>query len=383
MRRGAGWQPDDTTPTAQVDVARLLARVRQGARRRRLRHGVAGIVGLVAVMVVVTVAVPTLVAREATPVADGAPITQARAFDVAATGDTVWVAVRGRCGGDTCRALARSSDGGASWAFEVTEVNADDPAALPASARRLAMAPNATDRWAWTRDAIAATHDGGHSWTAIDLPTSDPLRGVSAGAAEVIAVTARTVAVTQVGTDTWRQVDVPLKGTEALSASFAGADTLGAVVHAGGTPTGLLVGSRDGFERVDLPCPWTAGAVRAGTNGDLLWVACLGADRTVLASSPDGTRWSTAELPGIASRAVLVVRPDDVILAGAGSSFRVVATQLSPDGEPAAEPPHSEPLPTGAGGFRDGASGRAAWLAGNEGQLLARTSTGWERVPID
>ena len=378
------------SPAEAVDADQMLARVRRGARRRRARRTAVGAVAATAMVVAGVAVVPALLAQD-TPVAgSGDDLSDASVQTVAVAGETIWATVRGSCGDEPCRALARSADGGRSWSFTSTA----DTAALPATASHVELAASTPDGWAWTSSGdLAATHDGGTTWTDAAIGSGSQVDELAAGSEQAVALvsTAETqqLVASPVGGDDWQPVDAPVSGTETLYGVFAGGDTYGAVVESPGPQATLVVGAGDdGWQRRDLPCGGESN-VFADTSGAIVWAACLGGRRTVVANSTDGGSWETADLPSLRGRVAMTARDGSVLLAAADDAYRVT-TGYGSDQVQRVEPQDEIGAATDAdaeelGGFGDAGSGEADWLVGADGTLLSSTDAGasWHPVPVD
>lgn len=385
LRRSAD-APGDPYGDRLVNADAMLARVRHGARRRRLRRTGAGAVALAAVAAGVTVVVPSLVSGPGTPVADDAPTASASASTVTAAGDTVWATVRTDCATGTCPALARSGDGGQTW-----DLSTDG--ALPAAAGHVELAATEDDGWAWTSQQVAASHDGGDTWAEVDLPGGRAVIGIAAGQSRAVAATggvaASSLAVSPVDADQWAAVAAPIRASDRVHSVFAGGDVLGAVVTDTflRAPRLLVDAAGAGWRQRAVACP-RDGQVLADTDGQNVWTVCLGGASTLVTGSDASLSSSdTVRLPTLLGSTSLVARADGSVLVAGSEGSYVVRTGTPgyeevdpPAGDPEAAESDSDGYTSAASGGADGAD----WLVTTGGRLLTSDNGGdsWTRAPI-
>jgi len=393
LRRGAG-SPGDTHDSYAVgepiDTEGMLRRVRRGARQRRARRTVGGVVAVAALVAAVTVAVPAVLDDGSAPIAgeDSTAGMQPAAQTVSAAGDAVWVTARIDCASGTCPALARSTDSGASWTLAEVQV---DGAASAFAVQEVEVAGTGTDGWAWNQTRLVASHDAGDTWAEVEVPGGPLVTAVAAGTARAVALTAGGVAsghvlsVADVASDRWVPATTPLRGDEMVMRVFAGGDVLGAVVGSSRTMRAdslLTAPSGTGWERSPLPCR-PGGQVLADTDGVTLWTACINGGSTVVADSTAGAAWDTVALPAIVGRTSMTARDDgSLLLAGPDRSYVIDADgavdRIDP---PAGDPDARQAVDDGYG---SAASGTADWLVTTGGKLLGSDDggTSWESARL-
>lgn len=215
--------------------------------------------------------------------------------------------------GDGTRTLLSTNDAGATW---------DSSAADDALQVRFA---DTTNGWIVDGDGVRSTHDGGSSWTAVDLPG-----GIASGAA--VTASGSTVHVAYVGGDgqgvevatspidhdafAATELDIATGGGPRLDVSMSAGGPFGELVYNDRVLTGAAE-IRDGhWTPWDLDCPFGAAIAAAGLSphGDDLAIACgpsgFGDNAPLVAAdlSSGDLHWSTVEPAADADDGIAMLR---------------------------------------------------------------------------
>jgi hypothetical protein len=306
-----------TLPTSLVPLERVHAR----AARRRTRRRVA--VGASALVVAAGLAVPVGIGfgtgPDRAPVADSSPTPttsesaaptpsdspspapsglawdDAQVTSVTATSTRTLVVLGATATGPcrpTCLRLAESHDGGASFTPLPVPGSAqgvdryEGPAARSAASVRFG---SGADGWLFG-GGLWSTHDGGHHWSAVDVP-GDVYRLEAAAGTAWALVTTGTKGREQlwrspVGVDGWEPVpDVRVDGPADLAVQG------GRVVVLGVQQSPAWSNANGAFVQTENPC---AGSLqtRLTGSGDL-WATCVTGMAAYLArSTDDGATWT-------------------------------------------------------------------------------------------
>lgn len=399
----------------RVDSDAFLARVRAGGRRRRARRAVGVTVVAAAAAAVVGTGLVTLtdeVDRPDAPVArgntapDGQPpekpggdsgvvsgerrLESSRrgplaAYDVQVPDDdSVWALASRDCGrAQLCPVVARSDDDGASW--QTTVPRAADGGEVLGDFRDLAVADNGSDVFA-AGVGIATSHDRGSTWRPVDLAAGRTVRGVAAGADEVVVAFddtgAGALATSPVGVDAWTAAVLPIAPSDRVRLPFAGGDVVGATVTVGAAAevtTLVARGAGTGWTQLAAPCATSTPLV--ATDGATLWYLCYGSDGSTLATADVAAglsrpTWTTTTLPAADNAGLGAWDDGTAVVSTDDRLFRVDAR-----GETVELTGSSSGLDLG----RDDYTFRATdtrWLATFRGRLLHTTDDGASWSPV-
>jgi photosystem II stability/assembly factor-like uncharacterized protein len=196
----------------------------------------------------------------------------------------------GRCA-PTCLRLAETHDGGKTWTSLPVPSDAtavDDVEGARRDDASSVRFGSGLDGWIFG-GGLWSSHDGGESWTAMDLPgVVDRLEAAGGTAWALVDVGDSTEQLWQasVGSDEWRRVaDVEVKGPADLAVQ-------GPRVVVLGTDRGWSNASGS-FQEVDDPCGRSSLEVRLSGSGSL-WATCVTGNAAFLATSTDsGVTWTT------------------------------------------------------------------------------------------
>lgn len=320
-----------------------LDRVHAGARRRRRRRAAASVVS-VAVLVAAVVAgagllqadhraAPTPATSDsATPSPSGSATPappalgpawgDAQVLSVTATTRRTFVVLGALGGGAGCPAsscvrLAETRDGGATFrSLPVPDAVTGDPATGP-NGRSVSGVRFGSPQDGWLfGGGVWSTHDGGSTWQHVDLPAT--VRSLEAAGGTAWALVGgpndvQRLYSSPVGEDDWQPVkDVSVAGPAALAVQGDRVTVLGAEGSAAWSNAG------GGFREVKNPCD-AALDVRLSASFVRLWATCVTGTAAFLATSRDGTAWTT--VPVDTGQGAL---PNSVVV-GARTSSEAVA----------------------------------------------------------
>jgi hypothetical protein len=304
-------------PTHWVSVDGVHA---GATRRRRRRAAVTAVAGAVVVAAVAGSALPAHPGRlggqpagtttsgdqssvptshasgstATTPLPDivGRPWDGAEVTSVTATSTRTLVAVgrtSGSCGA-TCLRMAESHDKGGTWTALPVPADArsvDDVEGARSETAAYVRFGSGQDGWLFG-GGLWSTHDGGLTWTALEVPGGVYRLEAAAGTAWAlvdVGDSKEQLWSSPVGDDDWQPVDgVDVEGPADLAVQGERVVVLG---------TGDAAWSNDSgdFQRSDNPCASSA-EVRISGSGSL-WATCVTGTAAHLASSDDeGLTWT-------------------------------------------------------------------------------------------
>jgi hypothetical protein len=226
------------------------------------------------------------------PDAVGQPWDGAEVTSVTATSTKTLVAVgrlkAGSCGA-TCVRMAESHDEGRTWAalpVPGDSRSVDDVEGARPETAAYARFGSGQDGWLFG-GGLWSTHDGGFSWTAVDVPGAVYRLEAAAGTAWALVDVGESkeqLWTTPVGADDWQRVDrVDVAGPADLAVQ-------GTRVVVLGTGHAAWTNVNGDFQPTQNPCA-TSVQVRLSGSGSL-WATCItGTAAHLVASEDDGLKW--------------------------------------------------------------------------------------------
>ncbi len=387
-----------TLPASLVPLERVHARATRRRTRRRVAVGATALVAAAAVAVPVGIGLST--GPDRAPIADNSPTPTAsetpspapsampwdgaQVTSVTATSTRTFVALGATGSGPcrpTCLRLTESHDGGANFTplpvpGSAQAARQQGPAASRATDVRFG---SGADGWLFG-GGLWSTHDGGHRWSAVDLPGDVHRLEAAAGTAWALVRTdqkgQQQLWRSPVGVDSWEPVPAVLvDGPADLTVQGSRVVVLGAQLSPAWS------NADGGFVRIENPC---AGSLQARVTGyGDLWATCVtGMSARIATSADGGVSWTTVNvdtgqgsLPNSVSvgarsngTAVLVVPGEPLALLSADGSLTAVR-----------QPP-SDSFAVGYVGFTSGDVGYAVMA-----DDLWRTEDGgdtWRRLTL-